>query len=74
MRPATVTTSRLVPAFTPPRPAPAAGLEHCVLRCPRPDCGGRLFAVALDLEESAAVCLLCARAWPAATAGKEVRS
>jgi hypothetical protein len=34
---------------------------HRLPRCPRPGCGGRLFTVALDLQETATVCMLCAR-------------
>jgi hypothetical protein len=37
------------------------GLEYRLPRCPRPGCGGRLFTVALDLQETARVCMLCAR-------------
>lgn len=37
-------------------------------RCPRPACGGRLLLVALDLTETAAICMLCARTQPSAFA------
>jgi hypothetical protein len=41
--------------------SPDARPGHRLARCPRPACGGRLFMTALDLEETAAVCMLCAR-------------
>jgi len=38
--------------------------ESRVLLCPRPSCGGRMFIVDVALDETAAVCMLCARTVP----------
>ena len=59
----TSTTALQEMSMTPRLPsagAPRPG--HRLPRCPRPGCGGRLFTVALDLQETATVCMLCARA------------
>jgi hypothetical protein len=57
--PTAVLQRREIAPCLPSAGAPRPG--HRLPRCPRPGCGGRLFTVALDLQETATVCMLCAR-------------